>query len=119
MPERSDPANRIDDEARPRVADDREDDAPDVPELTRFEQAFLDHPVARDVALFAFLAGFYGGGMSLVLPSSLPVTWPVGMGVAFAVGWLALMEVYARRTGSSMVRSLGADPHAPLLDDRE
>jgi hypothetical protein len=50
--------------------------------------------------------------MGLFLPLSL--AWIVAMGVAFAVGWLALMEVYARWQGTSMVRPIGTDPYAPL-----
>lgn len=83
-------------------------------EVTRFERAFLDHPLARDLVLFGFLAGFYGGFMWLVLP--LPVTWGVGMGVAFAVGWLALMELYCWRRDTSMLRSIGEDPYAPIRE---
>jgi hypothetical protein len=78
------------------------------PERTWFERAFHDRPVARDLALFAFLAVFYGGSMWLLV--SVPATWAVGMGVAFAVGWLALMELYCKSKGTSMLRSVGEDP---------
>jgi len=78
------------------------------PELTRFERAFRDRPVARDLVLFGFLAGFYGGAMWLLV--SVPATWAVGMGVAFGVAWLALMELYWACKGTSMLRSIGEDP---------
>jgi hypothetical protein len=77
-------------------------------EWTRFERAFRDRPVERDLALFAFLAVLYGGSMWLLV--SVPAAWAVGMGVAFAVGWLALMELYCRYRGTSMLRSVGDDP---------
>lgn len=80
----------------------------DDPEMTRFERAFIDHPLARDLVLFGFLAGFYGGSMWLLV--GLPVTWVVGMGVAFAVGWLALMELFCWGRDTSMLRSIGEDP---------
>ncbi|WP_323675508.1 hypothetical protein [Halorubellus sp. PRR65] len=102
------------DGARRIAADGRGEDDPEAPDLTRFERVFLGRPVARDLVLFGFLAGFYGGAMWLVTP--VPATWGVGMGVAFAVGWLALMECYAWRRGTSMMRSVGSDPYADLLD---
>jgi hypothetical protein len=77
-------------------------------EWTRFERALRDRPVARDLALFGFLAGCYGGSMWLLV--SVPAAWAVGMGVAFAVAWLALMEAWTRRRGKSMLRSIGEDP---------
>ena len=82
--------------------------AEDGPEWTWFERTFRDRPVARDLALFGFLAGFYGGFMWLLV--SVPATWAVGMGVAFGVGWLALMELYCTCKGNSMLRSIGDDP---------
>lgn len=117
MPARVDASDGTDDQAQASAGVD--DGDPDVPDVTRFERAFLDHPVARDLVLFGFLAGFYGGGMWLALPFSLPASWAVGMGVAFAVGWLALMEASARLQGASMLRSLGTDPYAPLLEGDE
>lgn len=93
----------------PEGSDGSEDDATEGrSEWTWFERAFRDRPVARDLALFGFLAGCYGGSMWLLV--SVPAAWAVGMGVAFAVGWLALMELYCRYTGTSMLRSVGEDP---------
>ncbi|WP_227133537.1 hypothetical protein [Halorubellus salinus] len=97
-------------------SDDAADDT-DAPELTWFERALVDRPVVRDLVLFAFLAGGYGGGMTLL--ARVPATWGVGMGVAFAVAWLALMEVWARRRGESMLRSIGEDPYAAVRGEGE
>lgn len=84
-------------------------------EETRFEEAFIDHPVLRDLALFLFLTFGFGVPFKLLFElmmgrTLLSYTDAVLTGVAFAVLWILLMEAYARYEGSSMLRSLGEDP---------
>lgn len=79
-------------------------------EKTRFDRAFDDHLLARDLALVAFLVVGYGVPMKFAL--GMPWRFALASGVGFAVLWLALMEVVARRKGSSMFRYFGGDPLA-------
>lgn len=81
----------------------------------KFEQAFIDHPVLRDLTLFLFLTLGFGIPFKLLFEllmgrKLLSYTDAVLTGLAFSTIWIILIEVYAQCKGSSILRSLGKDP---------
>ncbi|WP_181687133.1 hypothetical protein [Halorhabdus salina] len=80
-------------------------------EKTWFDRTFDDHLLFRDLVLIAFLVFGFGIPMGLFLESH--VFWGIASGVAFAVLYLAGMEIISRRKGDSMFRYFfGGDPLA-------
>ncbi len=84
-------------------------------EKTRFEEAFIDHPVLRDLALFLFLT--FGFGIPFKLLFEMAIGEPVFSyiqavltGIAFAALWITVTEIYARHKDTSILRSVGEDP---------
>jgi len=89
-------------------------------EATRFEEAFLERPVLRDLTLFTFLTVGFGIPFKLLfefIAGEQILNYPqaLGSGVRVAVLWIISMEAYARYKGSSIIRSFGEDP---LEDER-
>jgi|GEM_PF-4404078 len=84
-------------------------------EKTWFDRAFDDHLLVRDLVLVAFLVFAYGIPMGVFVGGFVRMRWAwgIGSGVLFAVLFLPVMEVAARRKGESMFRYFfGGDPLA-------
>ncbi|QGN06823.1 hypothetical protein Hrd1104_05630 [Halorhabdus sp. CBA1104] len=73
-------------------------------EKTRFDKAFDDHLLLRDVVLVVFLILGFGVPMGYFL--EFGVFQAIASGIAFAGPYLAVMELIARRNGDSMFRYL-------------
>ncbi|MFB6175025.1 MAG: hypothetical protein ABEJ87_03530 [Candidatus Nanohalobium sp.] len=84
-------------------------------DTTRFEEAFIDHPVLRDITLFLFLTFGFGIPFKILFETAIGKTvlsflQALMVGLAFAVLWITAMELYARYRNTSILRSIGEDP---------
>lgn len=83
---------------------------------TWFEELFRDHPVVRDLVLVCLLVVGFGVPfralfrLAMPVPIRIPPAETLGIGLAFAVPWLVLTELWARQRGTSILRSIGDDP---------
>ncbi|WP_207586891.1 hypothetical protein [Halomontanus rarus] len=76
-------------------------------ERTRFDRAFGDHLLLRDIV---YIVWSYVVWVLTQLLFGMPLEQALTNGVVFVVVFLALMEGLARFRGSSSFRSVGEDP---------